>query len=159
VTDRQLLAALAEGSVELSINGATPPARQPTPPAPQPANTHTATPRRDLPSQPTQPIAPPSQPEREANPLQQQQQANPLDGHQGWGRQERASQGQQSEDSLAQPGSSSQNQPREDQPTAYAPQAQLPTATPEQIANQKKTRQSRKKALKRYWARKFRKGE
>jgi hypothetical protein len=72
------------------------------------------------------------------------------------GRQQRASQGQQSKDSLAQLGSSSQNQPREDQPSADAPQAQLPTATPEQITNQKKTRQSRKKALKRYWARKFR---
>jgi hypothetical protein len=147
--DGQLLAALAAGSVELSINGATQPARQPTPPAPQPANTHPATPRRDLPSQPTQPRTPPSQPEREASPLQQQQQASPLDRQQGWGRQQRASQGQQSEDSLAQPGSSSHNQPREDQPAADAPQAQLPTATPEQIINQKKTRQSRKKALKR----------
>jgi hypothetical protein len=159
MTDGQLLAALAVGSIELSINGATPPARQPTLPAPQPANTHPDTPRRDLPSQPTQPRTPPSQPEREASPLQQQQQASPLDRQQGWGRQQRASQGQQSEDSLAQPGSSSQNQPREDQPAADAPQAQLPTATPEQIINQKKTRQSRKKALKRYWVKKFRKGE
>jgi hypothetical protein len=159
MTDGQLLAALAAGSVELSINGATPPARQHTPPTPQPSNTHPVTPRRYLPSQPAQQVAPPSQLVREASPLQQQQQASPHDRRQGWGRQERASQGQQSEDSRAQPGSSSQNQPREDQPTADAPQAQLPTATPEQIANQKKTRQSRKKALKRYWARKFRKVE
>jgi hypothetical protein len=159
MTDGQLLAALAAGSVELRINWATPPARLPTPPAPQLANTHPATPKRDLPSQPTQPITPPSQPKREASPLQQQQQASPQDRQQGWGRQQRASQRQQREDSLAQTGSSSQNQPREDQPAADAPQAQLPTATPEQITNQKKTCQSRKKALKRYWARKFRKGE
>jgi hypothetical protein len=148
MTDGQFLAALAAGSVELSINGATPPAQQP---APQPANTHPATPRRDLPSQPTQQVAPPRQPKREASPLRQQQQASPLDRQQGWGRQERASQGQQSGDSRAQPGSSSQNQPREDQPPADAPQAQLPTAQPDQTANQKKTRQSSKKALKRYW--------
>jgi hypothetical protein len=64
MTDGQLLAALEAGSVELSINGATPPTRQPTPPAPQPANTHPATPRRNLPSLPTQPNTPPSQPER-----------------------------------------------------------------------------------------------
>jgi hypothetical protein len=51
MTDGQLLLALAAGSVELSINGATPPARQPALPAPQLANT--PTPRRDLPSQPT----------------------------------------------------------------------------------------------------------
>jgi hypothetical protein len=75
------------------------------------------------------------------------------------GRQERASQGQQIGDSRAQLGSSGQNQPIEDQPPADAPQAQLPKAQPEQPANQKKTRQSRKKALKRYWAKKFRKGE
>jgi hypothetical protein len=159
MTDGQLLAALAAGSVELSINGATRPAHQPKPPTPQPANTHPATFRRGLPSLPTQPSTPPSQPEREASPLQQQQQASPLDQQQGWGRQQRASQGQQSEDSLAQPGSSSQNQPREDQPAADAPQAELPTAMPEQVTNQKKERQSRKKALKRHWARKFRKGE
>jgi hypothetical protein len=157
MTDGQLLSALAEGSIELSINGATPPARQPTSPRPQPANM--PTPRRDLPSQPTQRVAPPSQPKREASPLQQQQQASPLDRQQGWGRQERASQGQQSEDSRAQLGSSGQNQPRGDQPPADAPQAQLPTDQPEQTANQKKTHQSIKKALKRYWARKFRKGE
>jgi hypothetical protein len=157
MTDGQLLSALAAGSIELCFNGATPPARQPTPPAPQPANT--PTPRRDLPSQPTQRVAPPSLPEREASPLQQQQQASPLDRQQGWGRQELASQGQQSEDSRAQPGSSVQIQPREDQPPADAPQARLPTAQREQTANQKKTCQSRKKALKRYLARKFRKGE
>jgi hypothetical protein len=101
MTDGQLLDALAAGSVELSISGATPPARQHTPPTPQLANTHPATPRRDLPSQPTQQVAPPSQPKREASPLHQQQQASPLDRQQGWGRQERASQGQQSKDSRA----------------------------------------------------------
>jgi hypothetical protein len=112
MTDGQLLAALEAGSVELSINGATPPARQSTPPVPQPANTHPATPRRGLPSLPTQPDTPTSQPEREASPLQQQQQASPLDRQQGWGRQQWASQKQQSKDSRAQPDSSSQNQPR-----------------------------------------------
>jgi hypothetical protein len=154
MTDGQLLAALEAGSIELSMNGATPPARQPAPPAPQSTSTHPSTPSGNLPSQPTQPATPPSQPEREASPLQQQQQASPLDRQQVWGKQQLAS-----KDSVAQPGSSSQNQPREDQPAAEAPQAQPPTATPEQAANQKKTRQSRKKALKRYWVRKFRKGE
>jgi hypothetical protein len=137
MTDGQLLSALAAGSVELSINGATPPAPHPTPPAPQPANTHPPTPRGNLPSQPTQGTQ-----ER----ARQEQQ-------------ERARQEQRSEDSRAQLGSSSQNQPRGDQPPAGAPQAQLPTAQSEPATNQKKTRQSRKKALKRYWARKFRKGE
>jgi hypothetical protein len=121
MTEGQLLAALEAGSIELSMNGATPPAHQPAPPAPQPTSTHPAAPRRNLPSQPAQPASPPSQPEREASPLQQQQQASPLDRHQGCGRQQRASQGQQSTDSLAQPGSRSQNQPREDQPAAEAP--------------------------------------
>jgi hypothetical protein len=162
MTDGQLLSALAAGSVELSIN-ATPPARLPTSPAPQPG--HTATPRGNLPRQLTQPsqltqqVSPPSQPEREASPLQQRQQASPLDRQQGWGRQERASQEQQSEDSRAQPGSSGHNQLREDQPPADAPQAQLPTAQSKPTTNQKKTGQSRKNALKRYWARKFHKGE
>jgi hypothetical protein len=150
MTDGQLLATLEAGSIELSMNGATPPTRQQTLPAPQPASTHLATTGSNLPSLPTQPNIPPSQLRREASPLQQQQQASPLDRQAGWGRQQRVSQGQQSEDSLAQPGSSSQNQPREDQPAAEAPQAQPPTAMPEQATNQKKTRQSRKKALKRY---------
>jgi hypothetical protein len=79
MTDGQLLAALEAGSVELSINGATPPARQPRPPEPQPANNQPATPRRGRPSLPKQPDTPPRQPEKEASPLQQQQQANPLD--------------------------------------------------------------------------------
>jgi hypothetical protein len=105
MTDGQLLAALEAGSIELSISGATPPAHQPTPPTSQ----HPAAPSRSLPNQPAQPTAQPSQPKKEASPLQQQQQAGPLDRHQGWGRQQRASQGQQSEDSLAQPGTSSQN--------------------------------------------------
>jgi hypothetical protein len=73
MTDGQLLAALEAGSIELSMNGATPP-------APQPASTHPATPRGNLPSRPTQPDTPPSQPEREASPLQQQQQASPATG-------------------------------------------------------------------------------
>jgi hypothetical protein len=154
MTDGQLLAALEAGSIELSISGATPTAHQLTPPAPQPTSTHTAAPRENPQSQPAQRADPPSQPKREASPLQQQQQASPLDRHQGWGRQQWASQGQQSEDSLAQPATSSQNRPKEDQPAREAPQAQPPAATLE-----KKTRQSRKKAIKRYWARKFRKGE
>jgi hypothetical protein len=85
MTDGQLLAALEAGSQELSINGATPPARQPTLPAPQPANTHPATSRRGLLSLPTQPDTPPSQPEREASPLQRQQQASPLAGNRDGG--------------------------------------------------------------------------
>jgi hypothetical protein len=67
MTDGQLLVALAARSVELSINGATPPAHQPTPPAPQPSNTHPATPRENRTSQPTQPVNPPGQTEREAS--------------------------------------------------------------------------------------------
>jgi hypothetical protein len=74
----------------------------------------------------------------------------------GWGRQQRAIQGT---DSQAQPGTSSQKQPRGDQPAEEVPQAQLPEATQIQPANEKKTRQSRKNAIKRYWARKFRKGK
>jgi hypothetical protein len=72
MTDGQLLAALEAGSIELSMNGATPPASQPTPPAPQPTSIYPATPRRNLPSLPTHPEFPPSQPKREARPLQQQ---------------------------------------------------------------------------------------
>ncbi len=159
MTDGQLLAALEAGSIELSISGASPPAHQPTLPAPQPTSQHPAAPSGNSQDQPALPAAQPSHPKKEAGPLQQQQQAGQLDRHQGWGRQQRASQGQQSEDSLAQPGTSSQNRPKEDQPAAEAPQAQPPAATPDQTANQKKTRQSRKKAIKRYWARKFRKGE
>jgi hypothetical protein len=159
MTDRQLLAALEAGSIELSICRATPPAHQPTSPTPQPTSSHPAAPSVNLQNQPAQPASPPSQPKKEASPLQQQQQAGPLDRHQGWGRQQRASQGQQSEDSLAQPVTSSQNQPKEDQPAAEAPQAQPPAARPDQTANQKKTCQSKKKAIKRYWARKYRKGE
>jgi hypothetical protein len=66
MTDRELLAALAADRVELSLNGATLPAPQTTPPAPQPANTHPATSRENRPSYPTQRVSPPSQPEREA---------------------------------------------------------------------------------------------
>jgi hypothetical protein len=116
MTDGQLLAALEAGSIELSISGATPLAHQPTPPTPQPTSSHPAAPSGNLRNQPAQPASPPSQPKKEANPLQQQQQAGPLDRHQGWERQQWASQGQQSKDSLAQPGTSSQNQLKEDQP-------------------------------------------
>jgi hypothetical protein len=137
MTDGQLLAALEAGSIELSISGATPPAHQPMPPTHQPTSSHPAAPSRNLLNQPAQPASPPSQPKKEA--LQQQQQAGPIDRHQGWGRQQRARKGQQSEDSLAQPGTSSQNQPKEDQPAAEAPQAQPPAATPDQTANQKNT--------------------
>jgi hypothetical protein len=146
MTDGQLLAALAAGSVELSINGATPPAHQPTPPAPHLDNTHPATPRENRPSQPTQRVNPPGQHERG------------LTGNRR-GTQERARQEQHSKDSRAQPGSSGHNQPGGDQPPADAPQAQLPTAQSEATTNQKKTCQSRKKAFKRYWVRKFCKGE
>jgi hypothetical protein len=159
MTDGQLLAALEAGSIELSISGATPPAHQPTPPTPEPTSQHPAAPNGCLQNQPAQPAAQPSQPRKEARPLWQQQQAGPLDRHQGWGRQQRASQEQKSEDSLAQPGTSSQNRPKEDQPAGEAPQAQPPAATPDLTANEKKTCQSKKKAIKRYWARKFCKGE
>jgi hypothetical protein len=152
MTDGQLLAALEAGSEELSISGAPPPAHQPIPPAPQPTSQYPATPSRSSEDQQAQPTAQPSRQKKEAVPLQ----AGQPDGHLGWGRQQRASQGT---DSQAQPGTSSQKQPRADQPAEEAPQAQLPEATPIQPANEKKTRQSRKKAIKRYWARKFRKGE
>jgi type IV secretory pathway VirB10-like protein len=150
MTGGQLLAALEAGSVELSISGATPPAHQPTPPTPQPTSQHLAPLSGSMQNQPVQPAAQPRQPRKEAS---------PLDRHQGWGRQQRASQEQKSEDSLAQSGTSSQNRPKEDQPAGEAPQAQPPAATPDLTANEKKTRQSKKKAIKLYWARKFRKGE
>jgi hypothetical protein len=70
--------------------------------------------------------------------------------------QEEARQEQQHGDSRAQPGYSGQKQPRGDQPPAGTPQAQLPTAHPEATTNNRKTRQSRKKALKCYWSRVFR---
>jgi hypothetical protein len=156
MTYGQLLAALEAGSIELSISGALPPAHQPTPPAPQPTSRYPATPSGSSQDQQAQPTAQPSRPKKEAGPFQQQQQAGQLDRHLGWGRQQRAGQGT---DSPAQPGTSSQKQPKVDQPAGEAPQAQLPAATPDLTANEKKTRQSRKKAIKRYWARKFRKGE
>jgi hypothetical protein len=156
MTDGQLIAALEAGSIELSISGSPPPAHQPTLPAPQPTSQHPATPSISSQNQPAQPTAQPSRPKKEAGPLQQQQQAGQLDRHLGWGRQQRAGQGT---DSPAQPGTSSQKQPKEDQPAGEEPQAQPPAATPELTANEKKTRQSRKKAMKRYWARKFRKEE
>jgi hypothetical protein len=159
MTDGQLLAALEAGSIELSISGASPPAHQPTLPTPKLTSQHPAAPSRSLQDQPAQPAAQPSRPRKEASPLQQQQQAGPLDRHQGWGRQKRASQEEKSEDTLAQPGTSSQKRPKEDQPAGEAPQAQPPAATPDLTANEKKTRQSKRKAIKRYWARKFRKGE
>jgi hypothetical protein len=159
MTDGQLLAALEAGSIELSISGAAPPAHQPTLPTPQPTSQHTPAPSGNSQDQPAQPAAQASHPKKEAGPLQQQQQAGQLDRHQGWGRQQRASQGVKSEDSPAQPGISSQKWPKEDQPAVEAPQAQPPAATPDPTANEKKTRRSRKKAIKRYWARKFRKGE
>jgi hypothetical protein len=159
MTDGQLLAALEGGSIELSISGASPPAHHPTLPTPQPTSQHPATPSGSSQDQPAQPTAKPNRPKKEAGPLQQQQQADKLDRHQGWGRQQRASQGAKSEDSPAQPGTSSQKQPKEDQPAGEAPQAQPPADTPDLTANEKKTRQSRKKAIKRYWSRKFRKGE
>jgi hypothetical protein len=108
MTDGQLLAALEAGSIELSISGATPPAHQPTPPPSQPTSQHPDAPSENLQDQPAQPAALPSRPRKEASPLQQQQQAGLLDRHQGWGRQQRASQEQKSKDSLAQPGISCQ---------------------------------------------------
>jgi hypothetical protein len=152
MTDGQLLAALEAGSIELTISGAPPPAHQPIPPAPQPTRQYPATPSRSSENQQAQPTAQPSRPKKEAGPHQ----AGQPDRHLGWGRQQRASQGT---DSQAQPGTSSRKQPRADQPAEEAPQAQLPEATPDPPANEKKTRQSRKKAIKRYWARKLRKGE
>jgi type IV secretory pathway VirB10-like protein len=159
MTDGQLLIALEAGSIELSISGAAPPAHQPTLPTTRPTGQHPAAPSGNSQDQPAQPAAQPSNPRKEARPLQQQQQASQLDRHQGRGRQQRASKVVKREDSLAQPGTSSQKRPKEDQPAGEAPQAQPPAATPDPTANEKKTRQSRKKAIKRYWARKFWKGE
>jgi hypothetical protein len=152
MTDRQLLAALEAGSTELSISGAPPPVHQPIPPAPQPTSQYPATPSRSTEDQQAQPTAVPSRPKKEAVPLQ----AGQPDRHLGWGRQQGASQGT---DSQAQPGTSFRKQPRADQQAEEAPQAQLPEATPDPPANEKKTHQSRKKAIKRYWVRKFQKGE
>jgi hypothetical protein len=152
MTDVELLAALAAGNFELSLEGstlrpATPPAAQRTEPA-----SHRLTSLKEN-------QASPLDQQRQASPLQQQQQASPLDQQRGGAGQEGARQEQQHGDSRAQPGFSRQNQPRGDQPPAGTPQAQLPTAQPEATANHKKTRQSRKKAFKRYWSRKFLQGE
>jgi hypothetical protein len=143
MTDVELLAALAEGNFELSLEGST--LRPATPPAarqPGPAIHHPAEHARNR-----------------ASPLDQQRQASPLDQQRETAGQEEASHEQQHGDGQAQPGYSGQKQPRGDQPPAGTPQAQLPTAQPGATTNNRKTRQSKKKALKRYWARVFRQGE
>jgi hypothetical protein len=153
MTDVELLAALAAGNFELSLEGSalrpdTPPAAQRTEPA-----SHRPTSLREN-------QASPLDQQQQASPLEQQRQASPLDQQRGGAVQERAGQEQQQGDSQAQPGFSGQNKPRGDQTPAGGPQAELQTAhQPEATANLKKTRQSRKKAFKRYWSRKFRQGE
>jgi hypothetical protein len=140
MTDVELLAA---GNFELSLEGST--LRPATPSISQqtgPASHHPANHGRN-----------------QASPLDQQRQASPLDQPGGTAGQEEARQEQQYGDSQAQPGYSGQKQPRGDQPPAGTPQAQLPTAHPEATTNNRKTRQSKKKALKCYWARVFRQGE
>jgi hypothetical protein len=139
MTDGQLLAALEAGSIDFSISRASLPAHQPTLHTPQPTSQHPAAPSGSSQDQPAQPTAQPSLPKKEAGPLQQQQQAGQLDRHQGWGRQQRASQVAKSEDSLAQPGSSNQEQSKEDQPAGEAPQAQPPAATPDLTAKRRHT--------------------
>jgi hypothetical protein len=155
MTDVELLAALATGNFELSLEGSTfPPATPPTatlnqgpqrPPAlqqPEPASHHPASTGRN-----------------QTSLLDQQRHASPLDQQRGTAGQGEASQGQQDGDSQTQPGYGGQKQPRGDQQAAGTPQAQLPTAQPGATANGRKTRQTKKKALKRYWARVFRQGE
>jgi hypothetical protein len=70
MTDGQLLAALAAGSIELSISGAQTPAHQPRQPAPQPARQFPATNERNPEVQQTQPTDQPSRQKKEAVPLQ-----------------------------------------------------------------------------------------
>jgi hypothetical protein len=80
MTDGQLLAALEAGSIELSISGASPPAHQPTPPAPQPTSQYLATPSGSSQDQQAQPTAKPSRPKKEASPLQAGQPDRTWDG-------------------------------------------------------------------------------
>jgi hypothetical protein len=155
MTDVKLLAALAAGNFELSLEGSTfPPVTPPTamldqgpqrPPAlqqPGPSSHHPARTGRN-----------------QASPLDQQPQAGPLDQQRETAGQGEASQGQQDGVSQAQLAYGGQKQPRGDQPTAGTPQAQLQTAQPGATTKGRKTRQTKKKALKRYWARVFRQGE
>jgi hypothetical protein len=158
MTDEQLLAALEAGRFELSSSGAQTPTHQPSQPAPsqhapQPASQFPVTNERNQEAQRAQPTAQPSRQKKEAVPRQA---AGQPDRHLGWGRQQRAIKGT---DSQAQPGTSSQKQPRGEQPAEEAPQAQQPEATQIQPADEKKTHQSRRKAFTHYMARKFRRGE
>jgi hypothetical protein len=128
MTDVELLAALAAGNFELSLEGSTlPPVRQPT------AALHQGPQRPPAAQQP----GPASH--HQASPLDQQRQASPLDQQPGTPGREEASQGQQDGDSQAQPGYSGQKQPKGDQPTAGTPQEQLPTAQPGATTNGRKT--------------------
>jgi hypothetical protein len=143
MTDGELLPALAAGNFELSLEDSTlPPVTPPAAQQPGSASHHPAKRARD-----------------QASPLDQQRQASPLDQQQGTAGWDEASQGQQDGDSQAQPGYSGQKQPRGDQPPAGRPQAQLPTAQPGATTIGRKTRQTKKKALKCCWDRVFCQGE
>jgi hypothetical protein len=131
MTDQQLLAALKTGELEFSSGGAQAPSHQPiqhapSQPAPQPASQFPVTHERNQEAQQ------PSRQKKEAGPLQ----AGRADRHLGWGRQQRA---REETDSQAQPGTSSQKQPRGEQPAEGAPQAQQPEAEPIQPAKKSKS--------------------
>jgi hypothetical protein len=146
MTDEELLAALAAGNFELSLEGST------FPPVTPPRATLDQGPQRPPALQQPGPTSHhPASTERN--------QASPLDQQRRTAEQGEASQGQQDGDSQTQPGYGGQKQPRGDQPTAGTPQAQLPTAQPGATTNGRKTHQTKKKALKRYWARVFGQGE
>jgi hypothetical protein len=155
MTDVELLSALAAGNIELSLEGSTFP-----PVTPTKAMLNQGPQRLPVPQQPGPASRHPAQTGRnQASPLDQQWQAIQLHQQRGTDGQGEASQGQQDGDSQAQPVYGGQKQPRGDQPTAGRPQAQLPTAQTGVTTNGRKTRQTKKKALKRYWARVFRQGE
>jgi hypothetical protein len=141
--DVELLAALAAGSFELSLEGST----FPPVPAPQ-ATLDTGRGTRTLDQGPQRPPAlqqpglashhPASTGRNQASPLDQQRQASPLDQQRETAGQQEESRGQQDGDSQAQRGYYSQKQPRGDQPTAGTPQVQLPTAQWQEDTSDKK---------------------
>jgi hypothetical protein len=121
MTDEQLLAAIAASKLEFSSGGAQTPAHQPiqhapSQPAPQPASQFPGTHERNQEAQQAQPTAQPSRQNMAAGPLR----AGRADRHVGWGQQLRAV---KETDSQAQPGTSSQKQPRGEQPAEGVPQA------------------------------------
>jgi hypothetical protein len=164
--DVELLAALAADNFELILEGSRfPPGTNEPRPTPQ-TTLDTGQGRGDN-VRTLEQGPPPQRPttRQQPGPASQhpartkQNQARPLDQQQRPAGQIKANRGHQDGDSQAQPGYSSQKQPMGHQPPASTPQAQLPTARQGASTNGRKTGQTKKKALKRYWIKVFRQGE